>query len=166
MGRLSAEQLNNLDRSELVDLVLSQQEELQKLDDKLQKFMEEVADANRHRFGRSTGAFEPDGQISFCEIDGTIAVCNEAEAVDDEDVAENPAPAARPKRPQGKKAADISRLEVVKKTDYYMSAEELEKEYNNGKDYRKCLLYSDTRKSYVEHYSKFIWNSNNYKKIC
>ncbi len=129
MSRLSAEQLNNLDHSQLVDLVLSQQEELQKLDDRLQKFMEEVADANRHRFGRSTEAFETDGQISFCEIDGDIAFFNEAEAVYDEEVEENPAPVARPKRTKGKKAADISGLEVVKKSDYYMSEEELEKEF-------------------------------------
>ncbi len=129
MSRLSAEQLNNLDHSQLVDLVLSKQEELQKLDDRLQKFMEEVADANRHRFGRSTEAFEPDGQISFCEVEGTIAFFNEAEAVYDEELAENPAPAARPKRPQGKKAADISKLEVVKTTDYYLSDEELDNEF-------------------------------------
>ena len=64
---LSADQLNKMDQSELIRLVLSQQEEIQKLDNRLQKFMEEVADANRHRYGRSSEAFETDGQISFCE---------------------------------------------------------------------------------------------------
>lgn len=126
---LSADQLNKMDQSELIRLVLSQQEEIQKLDNRLQKFMEEVADANRHRFGRSTEAFETDGQISFCEVDGKIAFFNEAEAVYDEDVRENPAPLAKPKRPKGKKAADLSKLEVVETSEYYMTEEDLDWEF-------------------------------------
>ncbi len=58
MNNLSEEQLNKLDQSELIKLILSQQEQIRKLDDTLQKFMEEVVDANRRRFGRSSEAFE------------------------------------------------------------------------------------------------------------
>lgn len=131
MNHLSAEQLNKLDQSELINIILSQQEEYKKLDDKLQKFMEEVVDAKRHRFGRSSEAFEIDGQISFFENDETIAFFNEAEAVKDEDDKENPAPLAKPKRPKGKKEADLSKLEVVETTKYYMSEQELNKEFGD-----------------------------------
>ncbi|MCR4721955.1 MAG: transposase, partial [Lachnospiraceae bacterium] len=131
MNHLSAEQLNKLDQSELINIILSQQEEYKKLDDKLQKFMEEVVDAKRHRFGRSSEAFEIDGQISFFENDENIAFFNEAEAVKDEDDKENPAPLAKPKRPKGKKEADLSKLEVVETTKYYMSKQELNKEFGD-----------------------------------
>ena len=69
---LSIEQLNKLDREELIELIKEQQDELVKLDNKLQKFLEEVADLNRHRFGRSSEGFEVDGQISFYEKDGNV----------------------------------------------------------------------------------------------
>ena len=85
MKNLTADQLNNLDHEALVNMILSQQEEISKLDHTLQLFMEEVADAKRHRFGRSTESFEPDGQISFREIDGEFVFFNETEAVCDEE---------------------------------------------------------------------------------
>ena len=142
--KYTAEQLNNLSQEELIKLVLSSQKEIQdtqaelsqvneelaKLDAKLQKFMEEVADSDRHRFGRSTEFFEFDGQISFFEYEG-ITYFNEAEAVCDEDNALNPVPLARPARPKGKKAADLSKLKVVKTTEYYMSEEELSKTFGS-----------------------------------
>ena len=127
---LTAEQLKHLDQSELVKLILSQQEEINKLDARLQLFMEEVAAANRNRFGRSSEKFVPDGQISFFEADD-ICYFNEAEAVNDEENAEIPAPAQKPKRPKGKKEADISKLEVVKTTPYYMSEDELAKAFGD-----------------------------------
>lgn len=130
MKHLSAEQLNKLDHADLVNIILSQQEEYKKLDDKLQKFMEEVVDAKRHRFGRSSESFEIDGQISFFENDENIAFFNEAEAVKDEEAKEAPAP-LKAKRPQGKKEADLSKLEVVETTKYYMSEEELNDEFGD-----------------------------------
>ena len=41
--------------------------------------MEEIAVANRQHIGRSAESFEPDGQISFKEVDGTVVFFNEAE---------------------------------------------------------------------------------------
>lgn len=131
MNNLSEEQLNKLDQSELIKLILSQQEQIRKLDDTLQKFMEEVTDANRRRFGRSSEAFEMEGQISFNEMDGTFAVFNEAEAVYDEEQEQTPAPAVKSKRPQGKKTADLSKLRVLETKEYYLSDDELTKEFGD-----------------------------------
>ena len=128
---LSIEQLNKLDKEELIELIKEQQDELVKLDNKLQKFLEEVADLNRHRFGRSSEGFEVDGQISFYEKDGNVFFFNEAEAVYDEDQKENPIVLAKPKRPKGKKAADLSKLEVVEISKYYLSDEELSIEFGD-----------------------------------
>ena len=125
----TADQLKGLEQSELIKLILSQQEEIQKLDQRFQLFMEQVADANRHRFGRSSERFEVNGQMSFLETDENMAYFNEAEAVCDEEAAENPAPVAKPKRPSGKKEADISKLEVVKTTPYYLSEDDLNAEF-------------------------------------
>jgi len=128
MNYLSAEELNKLDQAELIKMVLSQQEEIKKLDNKLQCFLEEIADANRRRFGRSSESFENENQISFYEIDGVVFF-NEAEAVYDEENEDTPAPLAKPRRPKGKKDADLSKLEVVKTTDYYLSDDELSREF-------------------------------------
>jgi transposase len=131
MNNLSEEQLNKLDQSELIKLILSQQEQIRKLDDTLQKFMEEVVDANRRRFGRSSEAFEMEGQISFNEMDGTFSVFNAAEAVYDEEQEQTPAPAVKSKRPQGKKAADLSKLRVLETKEYYLSDDELTREFGD-----------------------------------
>lgn len=129
--KFTENQLNNLNQKELIKLVLSQQKELEELDNRFQKFMEEIAVANRQRFGRSAESFEPDGQISFKEVDGTVVFFNEAEAVCDEEAKENPAPLARKPRPKGKKQADISKLEVVSTSEYYMTEDELSDIYND-----------------------------------
>ena len=129
--KFTENQLNNLNQEELIKLVLSQQKELEELDNRFQKFMEEIAVANRQRFGRAAESFEPDGQISFKEVDGTVVFFNEAEAVCDEEAKENPAPIARKPRPKGKKQADISKLEVVSTSEYYMTEDELSDIYND-----------------------------------
>ena len=59
--------------------MLLQQKELEELDNRFRKFMEEIAVANRQHIGRSAESFEPDGQISFKEVDGTVVFFNEAE---------------------------------------------------------------------------------------
>jgi len=121
---LTIENLEKLDHKDLVKLVLAQQEELEKLDRRLQHFMEEVADADRRLFGRSSEKFMVEGQLSFFES-GDLAYFNEAEAVCDEDSQANPVLSVKHTRPSGKKAVDLSKLEVVKETHYDMSDEEV-----------------------------------------
>ena len=139
--KYTEEQLNNVDKSFLICLLLQQQEQLEALtkelhdtNEKMQKLMEQVILAKHQRFGRSSEKLEDASQICFLEVDGNIVFFNEAEAVCDLGAVEPEeleVPAAkRPKR-KGKKDADLSELEV-KRIDHYLSAEELEAEFGTN----------------------------------
>ena len=71
------EQLNTLDKQMLIQLVMSQQKQLDSMDRKLQLILEQLASGNRNRFGRSSEQLETDGQISFAEVNGQICFFNE-----------------------------------------------------------------------------------------
>lgn len=75
------EQLNNFDKSTLVQLFLVQQSQLQDINRNLQLLLEQVAVLNNKRFGKSSEKLETENQICFMEVDGKIIYFNEAEAV-------------------------------------------------------------------------------------
>ena len=132
------EQLNNVDKSFLIQLLLQQQEQLNALtkelhasNEKMQLLMEQVILGKQNRFGRSSEKMEDTSQICFREVNGTIAFFNEAEAVCDLNAAEpEDLELKSPKQPKrkGKKEADLSGL-PVRRIDHYLSAEELEAEF-------------------------------------
>lgn len=132
------EQLNNVDKPFLIQLLLQQQEQLNALtkelhasNEKMQLLMEQVILGKQSRFGRSSEKMEDTSQICFCEVDGTIVFFNEAEAVCDLNEAEPDALELKsPKQPKrkGKKEADLSGL-AVRRIDHYLSEEELEAEF-------------------------------------
>ena len=129
------EQLNNVDKSFLIQLLLQQQEQLNALtkelhasNEKMQLLMEQVILGKQNRFGRSSEKMEDTSQICFREVNGTIVFFNEAEAVCDLNAAEpEDLELKSPKQPKrkGKKEADLSGL-PVRRIDHYLSAEELE----------------------------------------
>ena len=132
------EQLNNVDKSFLIQLLLQQQEQLNALtkelhasNEKMQLLMEQVILGKQNRFGRSSEKMEDTSQICFREVDGTIVFFNEAEAVCDLNAAEPDdlelKPSKQAKR-KGKKEADLSGL-PVRRIDHYLSEEELETEF-------------------------------------
>ena len=132
------EQLNNVDKSFLIQLLLQQQEQLNALtkelhasNEKMQLLMEQVILGKQNRFGRSSEKMEDTSQICFREVDGTIVFFNEAEAVCDLNAAEPDdlelKPPKQPKR-KGKKESDLSGL-TVRRIDHYLSEEELEIEF-------------------------------------
>ena len=132
------EKLNSLDKETVIQLFLSQQEQLKQIDQTLQLVLEQVADLKRHRFGKSSERHETEAQISFMEVDGKIVFFNEAEAVAEEEsskVAET-APRQKSKKRQGKREEDLSGLPVVV-IEHSMSEEELEERF--GKDGFKQL---------------------------
>ena len=113
--KYTEEKLNSLDKETIIQLFLSQQEQLENIDRTLQLVLEQVADLKRHRFGRSTERHEPDGQSSFMEEDGKIVFFKEAEAVAGEGPDTEPE-AARRKRPQkkkGKREEDLAGIPTV-----------------------------------------------------
>lgn len=140
--KYTEEQLNSVDKSFLIQLLLQQQEQLEAItkelhasNEKMQLLMEQVILGKQNRFGRSSEKMEDTSQICFQEVDGTIVFFNEAEAVYDlnekePDELEFKSP-KQPKR-KGKKESDLSGL-TVRRIDHYLSEEELEIEFGvNG----------------------------------
>jgi len=137
--KYTEEKRNSLDKETIIQLFLSQQEQLEHIDHTLQLVLEQMADLKRHRFGRSTERHETDGQISFMEVDGKIVFFNEAEAVTVEDTSEQPEAVSR-KRPQkkkGKREEDLADVPTVV-IEHSMGEKELEDLF--GKDGWKQLL--------------------------
>ena len=136
--KYTEEQLNSVDKSFLIQLLLQQQEQLNALtrelhtsNEKMQLLMEQVILGKQNRFGRSSEKMEDTSQICFREIDGTIIFFNEAEAICDLNAAEpEDLELKSPKQPKrkGKKEADLSGL-PVRRIDHYLSEEELEAEF-------------------------------------
>ncbi len=140
--KYTEEQLNSIDKSFLIQLLLQQQEQLEAItkelhaaNEKMQLLMEQVILGKQNRFGRSSEKMEDTSQICFQEVDGTIVFFNEAEAVCDLNEAEpDELELKSPKQPKrkGKKESDLSGL-TVRRIDHYLSEEELEKEFGiNG----------------------------------
>lgn len=136
--KYTEEQLNSVDKSFLIQLLLQQQEQLEAItkelhasNEKMQLLMEQVILGKQNRFGRSSEKMEDTSQICFREVDGTIVFFNEAEAVCDLNAAEPEdlelKPTKQAKR-KGKKEADLSGL-PVRRIDHYLSEEELEAEF-------------------------------------
>lgn len=139
--KFTEEQLNTFDKSILVQLLVVQQEqnekltkELHDLNEKMQLIMEQLVLSNKKRFGTSSEKMAVENQICFYEKDGTIVFFNESEAVYDpeaeepEDLETKP---AKKKKRTGKKQEDISGL-PVNVISHYMSEEELTAEFGTN----------------------------------
>lgn len=140
--KYTEEQLNNVDKSFLIQLLLQQQEQMEVLtrelhasNEKMQLLMEQVILGKQNRFGRSSEKLEDPNQICFLEVDGNIVFFNEAEAVCDlnaEEPADLELKTPKQSKRKGKKEADISKL-PVRRIDHYLSETELEAEFGvNG----------------------------------
>ena len=121
--KYTEEKLNSLDKETIIQLFLSQQEQLENIDHNLQLVLEQLADLKRHRFGRSSEKHEPDEQFSFMEVDGKIVFFNEPEAVAAEESGEDPeaVPRRKPKKKQGKREEDLPVVVI----EHSMTEEEL-----------------------------------------
>ena len=140
--KYTEEQLNTVDKSFLIQLLLQQQEQLDALtkelhesNERMQKLMEQVILGKKERFGRSSKKMETPGQICFLEADGNIVFFNEAEAVCDlsaeepDDLEAKPVKASKQK---GKKSADLAGI-PVRVVEHYLSEEQLRDEFGpNG----------------------------------
>lgn len=138
--KYTEEQLNTVDKSLLIAMLLNMQEqnaaltkEVHELNDKMQRILEQIALANNHRYGRSSEKMSDAEQICFMEVDGKIVFFNEAEAVSDlEDSSTEEETSIKRKKQAGKKEHDMSGLPVTT-IPHYMSEEELIDEFGpNG----------------------------------
>jgi len=145
--KYTEEQLNNVDKSLVIQMLLAEQERTEELtnqvkelnarltamDEKMQKLMEQVILSNRARFGRSSEKMEDPNQISFMEVDGNILFFNETEA---ESNLEAPEPeeieiSKRGKKEPGKRERDLKDL-PTERVDHYMSEKELTKRFGKN----------------------------------
>lgn len=140
-ANFTEEQLNKLDKSFLIQLLLSQQaqtqqlaKEVQSLNEKMQLMMEQLVLGKQNRFGRSSEKVDDTNQISFMEVDGKIVFFNEAEAVCNLEAAEPEdleIKSSKPKKQTGKKDQDLSGL-TVHIVSHYMSEEDLVAEFGEN----------------------------------
>ena len=136
--KFTEEQLNTMDKSLLIQLLMNQQEqvetltkEVHALNEKMQLMMEQLILANKNRFGRSSEKMTDATQISFMEVDGNIIFFNEAEAVCDLEAPEPESLEFKKPRRKGKKEADLSSLPTVR-VDHYMTEEQLTAEFGEN----------------------------------
>lgn len=139
--KFTEEQLNTFDKSLLIQLLVDQQEQNEKLtselhdvNEKLQLIMEQLVLSNKKRFSTSSEKMDLDNQICFYENDGTICFFNESEAVCDlsaEEPDDLEPKSAKKKKRSGKKEEDISSL-PVNVINHYMSEDELNAEFGKN----------------------------------
>lgn len=140
-ANFTEEQLNKLDKSFLIQLLLGQQaqtqqltKEVQSLNEKMQLMMEQLVLGKQNRFGRSSEKMDDTNQISFMEVDGKIVFFNEAEAVCNLEAAEPEdleIKSSKSKKQTGKKDQDLSGL-TVHIVSHYMSEEDLVAEFGEN----------------------------------
>lgn len=136
--KFTEKQLNTMDKSLLIQLLMNQQEqvesltkEVHSLNEKMQLMMEQIILSNKNRFGRSSEKMTDASQISFMEVDGNIIFFNEAEAVCNLEAPEPETFEVRKPKRKGKKEEDLSDLPTVR-VDHYMTQEQLIAEFGEN----------------------------------
>lgn len=173
------EQLNSLDKSLLVQMILNMQKHIETLtnqtvemDKKIQLILEQLTSANRNRFGRSSEKMSDTNQMCFIEVDGNIVFFNEAEAecnLDMEEPDDLEVKPTRKARTKGKREEDIKGLDTVR-IDHYMTDDELISEF--GENGWKQLPDAISKKYYfvpakveIEEHHVGVYASKNDERI-
>ena len=100
--KYAQDELNKCSRQELIHIVLQQQSQLEKLNDNLEKLIEQIRIANQERFGRKSERMDViDGQLSFFDEADSLA---DNSVPEPEPAAAEPAEEVSPETP----AADAS----------------------------------------------------------
>ena len=148
---LTLEQLNNLDKAALVALVLQKDSQLEELNQKMDRLLEQIANANNARFGRSTET----GLID----ENQLCLFNEVEACQDgnkEPDIEIIVPSYKRRKHAGKRNEDLAGF-PVKVIEHTLSEEELNdtfpKEFNRLPDevYKKLEFHPATYEVLEHH---------------
>ena len=132
MSKYTAEQLKSLSSGELVVLVLSMQDQLDRLNENFENLVEQLRISNGQRFGRKTEKLQ--------EIEGQLSLFNEIEAACDlsapEPEPEELLPAARRKKKEkGKREEDLKGL-PEEPHPHTVSREQLDALFGEG-NYRR-----------------------------
>ena len=132
MSKYTAEQLKSLSSGELVVLVLSMQDQLDRLNENFENLVEQLRISNSQRFGRKTERLQ--------DIEGQLSLFNEIEAACDlnapEPEPEELLPAARRKKKEkGKREEDLKDL-PEEPHPHTVSREQLDALFGEG-NYRR-----------------------------
>jgi hypothetical protein len=126
--KYTLDELHNMSSEAKDLLIISMQDQLEMLNDNIEKLIEQVRIANQYRFGRHSETIDAiNGQLSFFD---------EAEAFSDENIPEpdinNVIPATtKKKREKGKRDADLDSFEQ-EPHEYDVAKEELNAFYGEG----------------------------------
>ena len=126
MAAYTKEDLSKLSQEELALLVLSQQEQLTRLNANMEALIEQIRIANANRFGRKTEKLDV--------IDGQLSFFNEAEAFSDDTAAEPDAEEVLPrkrKKQKGQREEDLKGF-PAETYPHELSEEELDRFYGTG----------------------------------
>lgn len=122
-------ELNNLSREELITIILGMQGQLDALNENIEKLIEQVRLANRHRFGRHTETMESiDGQLSF--FDEADALYNPL--VQEPDVEDVLPRKAKKKKAKGQREEDLKDFPEDIIPTHTVSREALDAFYGEG----------------------------------
>lgn len=124
---LTREQLNNLDKETLVEMVIGLTSQVELLNQKMEKMLEQLAIANTNRFARKS-----ESGLSIDE--NQVSIFNEIEAFADD--SEEPSidviiPSYKRRKHVGKRDEDLSGF-PVKIIEHNLSEEDLSKEFPSG----------------------------------
>ena len=128
MGRqYTADELNTLSHNEMKSIILSQQEQMQRMNDNMEKLIEQIRIANSYRFGRKSEKMDViDGQLSFFD---------EAEATADLSVPEPPVEEVvksyKRKKQKGKRDSDLEGF-PTELFPHRVSKEDLDAHFGEG----------------------------------
>jgi hypothetical protein len=127
MKKYTEEELNNFSRKHLIELLLSQQEQLDRLNDNMEKLIEQIGIMNSNRFGRKTERLD--------QIDGQYSLFNEAEAVfapeAEEPTLEVVVRKVRTRKQKGKRELDLEGL-PEERIEHKLTDKQLDEFFGEG----------------------------------
>lgn len=130
MGRKHThDELNKCSHDELVTMVLAMQDQMDALNENIERLIEQVRIANSYRFGQHTEKLEA--------IDRQLSFFNEADVIYDDTAAEPTTeevlpPKPRRKKTKGQRETDLKDFLEEVLAPYAISAEELDAFYGRG----------------------------------
>ena len=128
-GKHTLGELNNLSREELITIILGMQDQLDALNENIEKLIEQVRLANQHRFGRHTETMEAiEGQLSF--FDEADALYNPL--VQEPDVEDVLPRKAKKKKAKGQREEDLKDFPEDIIPTHTVSREALDAFYGEG----------------------------------
>ena len=127
MAKYTEDDLNSFSKKHLISLLLAQQDQLDRINNNMERLIEQIRVMNADRFGRKT---ERLGQI-----DGQLNLFNEVEECCDltaeEPELEMVVRKVRPKRPKGKRELDLEGL-TEEPIEHKLTDEQLDKFFGEG----------------------------------